>query len=80
MDTIDGDAKVLEAPCKDAMWHVKQCPPTSHVQLSTLQNTTNYSYIARIITKSTSIGVPTLFVFLVPRYTLQVSQILVLCR
>jgi hypothetical protein len=31
VDTIDGHAEVFEAPYKDAIWNIKQCPPTSHI-------------------------------------------------
>ncbi len=40
--------------------HVERCPPSSHIQYSTLQKTTSHYCTTRIIIKSTSIGVPTL--------------------
>jgi hypothetical protein len=55
VDTIDDDDEVLEACYGDAIWDINQCPLTSHIQCSTLQNTTNYYCIARIITKLTTI-------------------------
>jgi hypothetical protein len=49
----------VEAPCGDGVWHIERCPLTSHVQCSALQKSTNHSCAIRIITKPTSIGVPT---------------------
>jgi hypothetical protein len=56
-DQIEEDVEVLEAPCGDGVWHIEKCPPMSHVQCSTLQKSTNHSYVTKIITKTTSIGV-----------------------
>jgi hypothetical protein len=60
VDQIQGDVEVLETPCGDGVWHIKRCPCMSHVQCSTLQKSTKHSCVTRIITKPTSISVPTL--------------------
>ncbi len=73
VNTINGNVKVLEAPCGDGVQHIEQCPLTSHIQCSTLQNTTNYSCITRIITKPTITGVPN------PTYFGLSSQFLLVC-
>jgi hypothetical protein len=54
---IEEDVEILEAPYKDGVWHIERCPPTSHVQCSTLQKSTKHSCATKIITVSTSIGV-----------------------
>ncbi len=60
VDQTQGDVEVLEAPYGDGVCHIKRCPCMSHVQCSTLQKSTKHSCVTRIITKPTSIGVPTL--------------------
>jgi hypothetical protein len=55
---IEEDVEVLEAPCRDGVWHIEKCPPTSHVQCFDLQKSTKHSYAIGIITKPTFIGVP----------------------
>jgi hypothetical protein len=57
---IEEDVDVLEVPCGDGVWHIERCPPTLHVQCFVLQKSTKHSCVIRIITKLTSIGVPTL--------------------
>jgi hypothetical protein len=56
---IQEHVEVLEAPCGNGVWHIKRCPPMLHVQCFALQKFTKHSYVTRIITKPTSIGVPT---------------------
>jgi hypothetical protein len=60
VDQIEEDVEVFEVPCGDGVWHIERCPPTLHVQCSMLQKSTKHSCVIRIITKSTTIGVPTL--------------------
>jgi hypothetical protein len=57
VDQIQEDVEVVEAPCGDGIWHIEKCPPTSHVQCSTLQKSTKHSFVIKIITKPTSISV-----------------------
>jgi hypothetical protein len=57
VDQIEKEVEVLEAPCGDGVWHIKRCPPTSHVLCSMLQKSTKHSCATKIITLLTSIGV-----------------------
>ncbi len=57
MDISDGGVEVLEIPCRNGVWHIEQCPPTSHIQCSALQKTTEHYYTMRKITRSTTINV-----------------------
>jgi hypothetical protein len=54
---IEEDVEVLEAPCRDGVWHIERCPPTLHVQCFALQKSTKHSCATWIITKTISIGV-----------------------
>jgi hypothetical protein len=56
-DQIKEDVEALEVPCGDGVWHIKRCPPMSHVQCFALQKSTKHSCVTKIITKPTSIGV-----------------------
>jgi len=57
VDKTQEDVEVLEAPCGDGVWHIKRCPPISHVHCSTLQKSTKHSCVVRIIVNPTSINV-----------------------
>ncbi len=54
VDQIEKDVEVLEDPCEHGVWHIML-----HFQCSTLQKSTKHFCVTKIITKSTSIGVPT---------------------
>jgi len=70
VDQIQEDVEVLEAPCGNGVWHIKRCPPMSHVHCFALQKSTKHFCATRIITKPTSIGI------LAPTYSMLWFQFL----